>query len=108
MALPLLMVLVLVVVQVGLVARDRLLLAHVAREAARAAAVAPDGETATEAADRASGLNSGRLHVVLSGGRQPGDRLTVTVGYRSTTDVPVVGPMLPDLDLESTVTIRVE
>lgn len=108
LVLPVLVMFVLIVVQIGLVARDRLLLAHVAREAARAAAVDPDPAVATSAASQASGLDPGRVTVDLGPNRSPGDRLTVTVGYRSATDVPLIGLGLPDVDLESTVTVRVE
>ena len=106
--LPVVVALVLVGVQIGLVARDRVLVAHVAREAARAAAVDPDPAAATAAAHRASSLDPDRVTVVLGPNRQPGDRLLVTVRYRSPTTVPVVGHLVGDVTLAAQVTVRVE
>lgn len=108
LVLPVVVLFVLVVVQVGLVVGDRLLLAHVAREAARAAAVEPDGSVATSAGRQATSLDPGQLSIELQGGRNPGDRLTVTARLSSRTDVPLVGPLLPDVGLSSSVTVRVE
>lgn len=106
--LPVMIALVLIVVQIGIVTRDRLLLAHTAREAARAAAVDPSPATATAAAEAASGLTAERLTVELGSGRATGDRLTLRVRYASPTDVPLIGLALPDLMLETEVTVRVE
>lgn len=108
LVMPVLLTLTLVVVQVGLVARDRLLLIHAAREAARAAAVDPSDETATTAAGAATALDPRRLSVRLGPQRAEGDRLRVTVGYRSPTAVPLVGLFAPDIDLMTEVTVRVE
>jgi Flp pilus assembly protein TadG len=106
--LPVLVALILAVVQVGALVRDRLLLAHVAREAARAAAVDPEPGAAGAAAAAASGLDRQRLTVELGPARAPGDRLVVTVTYLAPTEVPVVGPLLPDIMLSTEVAIRVE
>jgi hypothetical protein len=103
LTLPVVVLLMLAVVQIGLVASDRLLVSHAAREVARAAAVDP--ELGVHAA---TGLDPARSTIELTGGRRGGDRLTVTVVYRSVTDVPLIGPLLPDLDLRSEVTIRRE
>jgi Flp pilus assembly protein TadG len=108
LVLPTIVMLILCVVQVGAVVRDRLLLAHVAREAARAAAVEPQLAPALAAAREASGLDPDRLTVHLGGGQASGDRLIVTVAYLAPTDVPIVGSLLPDLSLRTEVTIRVE
>jgi Flp pilus assembly protein TadG len=111
LVLSVLVALALVVVQVGVVVRDRVLLAHAGREAARAAAVDPTLATATASARAATGLDDGRLTVALSGSGAspaPGDRLTVVVGYRAPTTVPLVGALIPDIDLETSATTRVE
>ncbi len=107
LVLPLVAVLVLVVLQVGLVLRDHLLVAHAAREAARAAAVADGdpGSAATDAARRSGGLDPGRM-VVRTG--SSGDRVRVHVTYRSTTDVPLVGLLLPDVSLDGEASMRSE
>ena len=104
-----LVALALTVVQVGVVVRDRVLLAHASREAARAAAVDPTLAAATASARSATGLADGRLTVALSGpAGSPGDRLTVVVRYRAPTTVPLVGALIPDVDLETSATTRVE
>ncbi len=108
LVLPVIALLLLAGIQVGVVARDRLLLAHAAREAARAAAVEPDPSAATAAARAATGLDRGRLSVSLGPQRSPGDRLVVSVRYRAPTSVPVVGRLIGDIALASDVTVRVE
>ena len=106
--LPLFALLLLAVVQVGLVVRDQVLVTHAAREAARAAAVDPRAEVAREGAEAAARLDPTRLAVELSGATDPGGRLTVTVLYRSPTDVPLVGRLLGDRPLTAEATMRVE
>jgi Flp pilus assembly protein TadG len=106
--LPLVATMLLGVVQVGLVVRDQVLVTHAAREAARAAAVDPTADVAREGATSAARLDPDRLTVDLSGSTDPGGRLTVTVRYRSPTDVPLVGQLLGDRTLEAEATMRVE
>ena len=107
--LPVLMILTLTVVQVGLVARDVVVVHHAAREAARAAAIEPDVEEAVTGAERASpALDPSRLAVSLRGGRSTGDLLTVEVDYRAATDVPVVGSLIGDIGLSAEAVVRVE
>ena len=108
LVLPVVLGLVLAVVQIGLVARDQLLLIHAAREAARAAAVDPTLDGASSAARAAGGLQPDRLDVVLGPARAPGERLVVAVTYTAPTDVPLVGLLVPDVELRSEVTVRVE
>jgi Flp pilus assembly protein TadG len=106
--LPVIVIGLLAVIQVGLVARDRVLVVHAAREAARAAAVEPAPAVAQAAAGRATRLDPGRLSVAIGPQRTAGERLTVVVGYRSPTRVPLVGALVPDVDLAARVTVRVE
>jgi Flp pilus assembly protein TadG len=106
--LPLLASMLLAVVQVGLVVRDQLLVTHAAREAARAAAVEPSVEAARTGAEASARLEPDRLDVDLSGDTEPGGRLTVTVSYRSPTDVPLVGGLVGDRTLTAEATMRVE
>jgi len=106
--LPLLVLLLLAVVQVGLVVRDQVVVTHVAREAARAAAVDPQLAVAREGATAAARLDPDRLEVELSGSTDPGGRLTVTVRYRSPTRVPLIGPLVGDRTLVAEATMRVE
>jgi Flp pilus assembly protein TadG len=109
LVLPLVAALLLVLLQVGLVVRDRVLVTHAAREAARAAAVADHDRSiaAERGAVRSSDLTAEHLHVTTSP-VDGGDAVEVHVVYRSTTEVPLVGLLVPDLDLEADATMRVE
>jgi Flp pilus assembly protein TadG len=106
--LPVILLMVLAVLQVGLVARDVVLVTHTAREAARAAATDPSPGAARQAARASSGLRDDRLRVAVSGREGPGSRVRVTVTYRSPTDVPLVGSLLGDRTITASVTMRVE
>ena len=103
------MAVVLVLVQVGLVVRDHILVVHAAREAARAAAVAPTDEAALAAAVAATGLDPARLHVVTEGSR--GCRRPVFAS-RSATALNPRSPswarLFPALSIEERLTVRVE
>ena len=108
LALPVLLVVLLAAIQVGLVARDQVRVAHAAREAARAAALEPTAEVADAAARGASDLDPARLSVAVPSAGAPGDTVTVVVTYRAATNVPVVGSLLADVVLEERATMRVE
>jgi Flp pilus assembly protein TadG len=106
--LPVVVLLLLAVLQVGLLGRDVLLVTHASREAARAAAVEADPGAARRAAIASSGLEADRIEVQVSGRDGPGSRVRVTVSYRAPTNVPIVGGLLADRLLETSVTMRVE
>ncbi len=108
LVLPLVVLLLLAVVQVALVARDEILVVHAAREAVRQAAVSPDSAAATRAAEAGSGLAGPRLVVRVVRRDGPGGQVQVAVNYRSPTDVPLVGPLVPDVKLSSGAIMRVE
>lgn len=108
LVLPLIMAVVLVLVQVGLLVRDHILVVHAAREAARAAAVDPTTEAATNAAIAATGLDPARLEVRAEGSRATGGLLRVTVRYRPEPAVPVVGRLFPEATIKEAFTVRVE
>jgi Flp pilus assembly protein TadG len=103
LALPLLCMLLLGVVQVAVVARDRLAVQLAAREGARAAAASSDRSSAVAAAQSSVALRPLRVDVVESAGR-----VRVTVTYRDPTDVPLIGALLPDIAISATVTMAVE
>jgi hypothetical protein len=105
LVLPLVLTLALVVVQVGLVARDSVRVAHAARSATRAASVGLDDDSVRRAASEASGLAPSRLSVVIV---RAGDWVTVRVTYRCPTDVPLVGTLAPVVELRDQLTMRVE
>ncbi len=107
LVLPVVVLLALIVLQAGLVAKDFVLVQHAAREAARAGAVQPDGATVRQAAIAGGGLVGDRTMVRWQGGRR-GDRSTATVTYSSSTAVPLVGRLIGDVTLSAQVSIRIE
>jgi hypothetical protein len=103
-ALPFVLVLALTLMQAALVLRDDLAVANAAREAVRAASLDSDPARAERAA--VAVLPGAR---VRSGPRPPvGELVQVRVTYRSITDLPLVGPLLPDPLLEGRAAMRVE
>ena len=104
LALPLVAVLALLLVEGALVGRDQLAVIHAAREAARSASVDPDPRAAAEAARRV--LPGAVVDVGVR--PPPGQPVTVSVSYRSPTDVPLVGPLLPAPRLSARAVMRVE
>ena len=106
---PLLVLLLLGVVQVTLVARDQVLVVHAAREAAREAAVDPRPAAIRQAANRAgSGLKPERLGTETSQTGGAPVTVIVHVAYRAPTDVPLIGPLLPDVEVRAKAAMRRE
>jgi len=108
LGLPFVIMMLLAIVQVGLVARDQILVVHAAREAARASAVEPGESGPRAAAAAASPLEPARMQVDVGPRGEAGSRVTVTVRYRSPTLVPLVGPLIDDVEVRATATMRVE
>lgn len=108
LTLPVVLLLILAVLQMGLVTRDVVLVTHAAREAARAAAVDDRSAAAREAAVASSGLAEDRLEVRVIGRRIAGSRVRAEVVYRSHTRVPIIGALLGDRDVRASATMRVE
>ena len=108
LVLPLVVLLLLAVVQIGLLVRTELLVTHVAREAVRAAAVDADPHAATHAATTSSSLDPKRMTVEVRGRDGPGSRVRVVVTYTAPTDVPLIGGLLGDVTLQAEATMRVE
>jgi len=106
--LPLIALLLLALVQVAVVARDQVLVAHAAREAVRAVAVDDDVDAARRAAERAGPLAADRLEVEVSGRGGVGSRVRVVVRYRVPLRLPLVGGAVGDVELRSEATMRVE
>lgn len=103
LALPLVCLLSLGTVQVGLVVRDQLAVQHAAREAARAAAVSAAPVAAARRATAALHLEAPGVDVHTTS-----STVRVTVRARSRTDVPLIGLLVPDATLESTVVMALE
>jgi len=104
LVLPVLIVLALVVVQAGLLARDQLVAVQTARTAARSVAVS--GPAGADRVLAAAGL-AGRARVGVSGDTRPGGLATVTVTL-DPVRVPVVGRGLGGLRLRERMTVLVE
>lgn len=102
LAVPLVCVLALGVAQVGLVVRDQLLVHHAAREAARAAAVSASPVAAAQGAVGLA-LPSARTTVAAIG-----SNVHVTVEIISRTDLPLIGALVPDARLRSSVVMARE
>lgn len=108
LGLPFVMVVLLAVVQVGMVARDQVLLVHATREAVRVAAVDGDDDEVRAAAVDGSGLEPSRLSLDIEPRGPSGARVRVEATYRCRTAVPLVGAVLGDLRLRAAATMRVE
>ena len=108
LVLPLVILLLLSVVQVGLLVRAEVLVTHAAREAARAAAVDADPEAPVLAAKSATTLAADRMDVQVHGREGAGSRVEVEVTYSAATDVPLVGGLIGDVTLHAKATMRVE
>lgn len=93
---PILLVLLLALVQVGVIAHDRLLLSQAARAGAREAAITESESSIRDAAIRAApGLDPERLEldVAREGGR--GSPVTVSVSYEVPVAAVLAGWLLP-------------
>jgi Flp pilus assembly protein TadG len=108
LVLPVLVLLGLGAVQVGSTVHDQVLAVHAAREAARAAAVDPDPDSARAAALRSGVLEADRLVVTVKGRSGPGSRVTAEVRYRSAVRVPLLRTALPEVTVTAHATMRVE
>ena len=108
LVLPLVMILLLAVAQLGLLGRDQILVVHAAREAAREAAVEPGADAPRQAALASSTLAESRLTVTTTGRGAPGSRVRVEVAYVASTGVPLLGAALGNLTLRASATMRVE
>jgi Flp pilus assembly protein TadG len=96
LVLPLILMVALALVQVGLLARDRLLVESAARAGARAAAVEADqGAVRRAAGGAAPGLRSERMTLSVARSGTRGDPVTVTVGYQDAVVVPFVRWLFP-------------
>jgi len=91
LVLPLLLVIALALVQVGLLARDRLLVEAASRAGAREAAVTADEGAVRDAAINAGpGLDPSLVTVTVSRAGSRGDPVTVEVAYAMPVRVPFI------------------
>lgn len=109
LVLPLVLVAVLALVQVGLLGRDALLVAHAAREGAREAAVTTDDGAVRNAVLERGGLTPTRTTVDVERAGSAGGAVTVRITYRTPVLVPFVEWLLPDdVTVRSAATMRQE
>ena len=104
LVLPVLMLFLLALVQTALVARDEVLVQDAARAAAREASVDAGSHRVVDAARRTLGGTT--VQVRRSGG--VGDPVAVIVRYRDHTNLPLIGPLFPDVVLTADATMRAE
>jgi hypothetical protein len=99
--------LLLLVVQAGLVVADQVAVVQAAREGARRASVDPDPDAARRAA-LGGRLVPGRTSVAVEQLAGTPPRVRVTIRHRAATDVPVIGPLLPTVELTASATMARE
>ena len=102
---PVVVLLVLLVLQAGMVVRDRLVVLQAARVAARAVIVEPTRAAAADAV-RSSGAPD-QVAVSLSGELGPGGLVTVTATMPSTA-VPLVGRVVAGDQVSERLVVRIE
>jgi hypothetical protein len=102
--LPLLLLMFVLLFQVALVGRDQMLVVHAARDAAREASVTASPGRIRAAAQRT--LPGASVRIVRRGA--PGEPVEIEITYRSRTDLPAVGALIPDLTLRARSVMRVE
>ncbi len=104
----LLSILFLLLLQVGLVARDQVLVTQAAREGARAAAVDPPPGAAAAAAAHATSLAPQRLSTVVNARPDREGFVTVDVRYPSRIVMPGSNRVLLEFDLKARASMRFE
>jgi Flp pilus assembly protein TadG len=104
--LPFVVLMLLAIVQVGFVARDYVRVAHASREAARAASVDPNGDRSRDVVRHL--LGDADVQIERAGSGAIGDPITATVKFRAKTEVPVIGALIPDVEISESTTMRAE
>jgi Flp pilus assembly protein TadG len=108
--LPIVLLVLLAVVQVGVLGRDRLVLEQAARAGARIVAVDASGAAVDDAVRAAaSALDDERITVLIEREGSRGSAVTVTVGYDAETATLLEGWLVPSsVGLSATATMRQE
>lgn len=107
LCLPVVAVLLLLVVQAGLLVADQVAVVQAAREAARRASVDPDPDAGRRAA-LGGRLVPGRTTVTVDRMAGPPPLARATIRHRAATDVPIVGRLVPDIELDASATMAIE
>jgi hypothetical protein len=110
LVLPIVFLVLLAAVQVGLLARDQVLLTAAARAGAREAAVSLDDVAVREATIGAAQiLDPDRLQLRIDRAGSLGAAVTVTLDYEAPVAIPIAGWLLPGtVDLRAAATMRQE
>ena len=108
--LPILLLLLLAMVQVGVIARDSLVLTQASRAGAREAAVQGSNDAVDEAVRAAAvGLDPERLSVDVTWSGTRGDPVTVSVAYEAPVASVLAGWLFPEsVSLRASATMRQE
>lgn len=113
LTLPIVLIALLLVVQVGIVVRDALALTQAAREGARAAAISADDDEAVAAVRAAAGpLEADRIGIAVRPApeeRARGRPVTVDLDYVRHLEIPIVSRLVSlDLPLRASATMLLE
>ena len=109
LVLPVFVMLLLLLVQVGVLVRDQVLVIHAAREGKRAAAVTgASADAAEKAALAVVGLPLRTTDVITTPPGPKHDLVQVQVHYTDSTDIPIIGRLLGDVQVTGTVSMRME
>jgi len=108
LVLPVLVAVILISLQVVAVMRDSLALGGAGRAAARLAIVETDLDRVRSAAVAETKLDPSRLVVEVRGEDVPGGFVTVTLTYRSPSEMALVGRLIGDITLTETFVVRRE
>ncbi len=103
LAMPVVFVLLLGVVQLAVVVRNQLGAIEAARVAARAAVVSPDPAAAANSVGTSALSIPTRISTAVANGR-----VRVTVVVPTKTDIPLIGMLIPDLELTAQATMTLE
>ena len=104
LVLPVLLLFLIALVQTALVARDQVLVQDAARAAVREASVGASDARVRDAARR----TLGNVEIEVRRSRGVGEPVTVVVHYLDHTNLPLVGPLYPDVALHARATMRAE
>ena len=110
LVLPLLLLVTLALVQVGVLARDRLIVEQAARAGAREAAVEGDPLAIKEVVVTAAGdLDPSSIQVTIEDGGARGEPVSVSVTYAVPVGLPLAGWLFPSsVDIHATAIMRRE
>jgi Flp pilus assembly protein TadG len=110
LVLPLLLTLALALLQLGLLAKDQMMVQEASRAGARQASVMTDDASVEQAVDEAAvGLDLSSVSTTVQRGAGRGTPVTVRVDYEAPISLPIVGWLLPSaVRLTAEATMRQE